>query len=138
MQDMGLGASSSSEELSFSVISTKAEEALVPQMDPDALDLGSAASILDDEVQAEGTLVPQLDLNAPELSSAASLLDYGGVVQAMGLGAEEALVTQLDPDALDLGSTASLLEQRWSLQTTDPKYNAFSDTPHAVEKEKEL
>ena len=29
-------------------------------------DRGSAASILDEEVQAEGTLVPQLDLDAPE------------------------------------------------------------------------
>ena len=44
-------------------------------------------------------MVLQLDLHAPELSSALSLLDYGGVVQAMGLGAEE---------------------------TTDPRSNAFS------------
>ena len=36
VQDMGLGA----------------EEALVPKMDTDAFDLGSAASILDEEVQA--------------------------------------------------------------------------------------
>ena len=43
-----------------------AEEALVPKMDTDALDRGSAASIINEEVQAKGTLVPQLDLDAPE------------------------------------------------------------------------
>ena len=114
---------------------------MIPQLDPDALDLSSDATLLDSTsaasmevarhggvmqdmgLEAEETWVHKLDPDALDLSSAVSLLDstsaasmevagHGGVMQAMGIEAEETLVFKLDPDALDLSSAASLLDTR--------------------------